>query len=297
MLFDAVRENSRAITGKENWLFYKGDDGQSSIPLYQNKLLFSEAQMKQIDENLRRRQAWLARQGIAFAVLAAPNKHDVYGEYYKPGLPKAGGQDRIQRLQAYLGAADCPVSFTYPLDDLLSHKKDGLLYWKTDTHWCEHGAYIGYLAWMRALRRLLPDTAPLPPERMTYEKTAKTAGDLTAMLNLKDFSAYEQDVYLAPKPIDGWPYTVLEQKTEKTRLMRIRTKAPGRPYKAVIFRDSFTTSLLPYLSSTFGEILYIWDYNMDPYAELIRREKPDIVLWECVSRSADVLRLSISNGQ
>lgn len=296
---DDVRENGKAFTGKDGWLFYKGDDGRSSIPLYQNKLKFSEAEMKLIGENLRQRYAWLQRQGIAFAVLAAPNKHDVYGEYYKPGIAKVGEKDRIRLLKGFLDADNCPVPFVYPLDALLAHKSKGLLYWKTDTHWCGHGAYIGYLAWMRELQKLLPAAEALPPERMIYEKTKQTAGDLVKMLSLRDTSAYAHDVYFAPKPAEGWQYTVTEKKNAKEGgpIPFIRTRMPGKPYKVVVFRDSFTNSLLPYLSSTFGEVLYVWDHDLNSYGELIRQEKPDIVLWEFVSRSAHVLLHPVSGWQ
>lgn len=298
-LFGDVRENGKAFTGKDGWLFYKGDDGRSSIPLCQNKVAFSETEMKLIGENLRQRQTWLQRQGIAFAVLAAPNKHDVYGEYYKPGMAKVGEEDRIQLLKAFLNADHCPVPVVYPLDTLLAHKANGLLYWKTDTHWCEHGAFIGYLAWMRELQKLLPAAEALPPARMIYEETQKPAGDLTGMLNLKDTSAYAQDVYFSPKPADGWPYTATEEKNAKEEAQKpfIRTRTPGKPYKAVVFRDSFTTSLLPYLSSTFGEVLYVWDHDLNSYAGLILQEKPDIVLWEFVSRYAQVLLLPVPGWQ
>ena len=49
-----------------------------------------------------------------------------------------------------------------------------------------------------------------------------------------------------------------------------------------MFRDSFASRLIPYLSEHFSRILYQWQNDFDP--ELIRREHPDVVIQEMVGR-------------
>lgn len=53
--------------------------------------------------------------------------------------------------------------------------------------------------------------------------------------------------------------------------------------KVLIFRDSFTSGILPYLKESFGEILFIWDYKLNK--ELIEQEKPDILIHIIVERN------------
>ena len=48
--------------------------------------------------------------------------------------------------------------------------------------------------------------------------------------------------------------------------------------------DSFYSRLRPFLSEQFSRVLYIWDWNMNFYPEIIEREKPKLVIDEMVER-------------
>ena len=52
-----------------------------------------------------------------------------------------------------------------------------------------------------------------------------------------------------------------------------------------MFRDSFSTALVPLLSESFDRSVYVWDDKIDP--EIVEREKPDIVVWEVAERLLD----------
>jgi hypothetical protein len=53
--------------------------------------------------------------------------------------------------------------------------------------------------------------------------------------------------------------------------------------RAVMFRDSFATWLIPLLSENFSRILYSWQYTFD--YDLVERERPDVVIQEMVERA------------
>ena len=57
--------------------------------------------------------------------------------------------------------------------------------------------------------------------------------------------------------------------------------APGRP-RAVVFRDSFGSALIPFLSEEFSRAVYLWQYNVDP--DVVLAERPDVVIQEWVGR-------------
>lgn len=64
---------------------------------------------------------------------------------------------------------------------------------------------------------------------------------------------------------------------------RIVTEIPGSTLpRAVVFRDSFTSRLAPYLSEHFSRVVYLWQDNFD--AGVIREEKPAVVIQEYSSR-------------
>ena len=50
--------------------------------------------------------------------------------------------------------------------------------------------------------------------------------------------------------------------------------------RAVMFRDSFATWLIPMLSENFSRILFSWQYTFN--REIVEREHPDVVIQEMV---------------
>jgi len=56
---------------------------------------------------------------------------------------------------------------------------------------------------------------------------------------------------------------------------------PALP-RAVIFRDSFTSQLVPFLSEHFSRAVYVWQNDFD--ANLVTEEHPDVVIQEIVGR-------------
>ena len=61
------------------------------------------------------------------------------------------------------------------------------------------------------------------------------------------------------------------------------TEIPGSTLpRAVIFRDSFASRLVPFLSEHFSRAVYLWQNDFD--ADVVRQEHPDVVIQEIVGR-------------
>lgn len=201
-------------------------------------------------------------------------------------------EDRTLLLQKYLSDHESPVEIIYPLNELLQHKSDGLMYMKTDTHWSEAGAYIGYLQLMKEIKQNRPDVFTLETSAMKMEQIKHPGGDLTGMLAINDKHWYDNDVYDKPIPKDGFHYKVIEEKQPHGNGDSIiRTQNPLRHGKVFVFRDSFSTSLIPYISESFGEVVYFWTHDLNKKENHIfmEQENPDIVIHEMVSRYVDNL--------
>jgi len=56
---------------------------------------------------------------------------------------------------------------------------------------------------------------------------------------------------------------------------------PSLP-RAVIFRDSFASRLVPFLSEHFSRAVYVWQNDFD--ANVVIAEHPDVVIQEIVGR-------------
>jgi hypothetical protein len=58
--------------------------------------------------------------------------------------------------------------------------------------------------------------------------------------------------------------------------MRFESQQSGNDLKLLVFRDSFCTELIRYLSQTFGKSVFLWSSKMNK--KIIEAEKPDIVI-------------------
>ena len=56
---------------------------------------------------------------------------------------------------------------------------------------------------------------------------------------------------------------------------------PSLP-RAVIFRDSFVSRLVPFLSEHFSRAVYLWQNDFD--ADVVAKEHPDVVIQEIAGR-------------
>jgi hypothetical protein len=66
-------------------------------------------------------------------------------------------------------------------------------------------------------------------------------------------------------------------------LGRLVTEVDDRSLpRAVIFRDSFVSRLVPFLSEHFSRAVYVWQNDFD--ANLVEQEHPDVVIQEIVGR-------------
>jgi hypothetical protein len=64
---------------------------------------------------------------------------------------------------------------------------------------------------------------------------------------------------------------------------RLVTEIPDSTLpRAVIFRDSFVSSLVPFLSEHFSRAVYVWQNDFD--AETVVKERADVVIQEIVGR-------------
>ncbi len=258
--------NDKVLIGKDDWLFYKGDN---SVANFQNLHNFSESQMSKIRDYLSDIDAWCKRNGKQFVFLIAPDKNKVYGEFYPKSITKTNPDDksRAHQLVEYL-KQNSDVKVIYPLDILLDNKNH-LLYYKNDTHWNEMGAYIGYKEIMKALN--------LPALDITETDTKKFEnGDLYKMYsdNLKPDT---KTVYTIPKLHST-------AKCDESNEKEIYCTNDKNKKSAIVFRDSFTVALLPYISNTFNKTAAYWRYDITAADLKYIQQNADVVILEVVER-------------
>lgn len=272
-------ENNSAFMGKDKWLFYKGDN---SIINFQNINLYSEKELEKIEKNLKLRKEWLNNQGIKYYIFIAPDKNKIYGEYYPSYIQKINQYGRAQQLKDFLKSKE--IEIVYPIAELLEKKKEGLLYYKTDTHWNSYGAFIGYQELMKKIKKDFSNITILDMKNCMLTEKNYNGGDLAGMLNV-DLKLYQDIMYKE----FIYDYTYKYLKNEGRNGVIVKSK---KSLKVLMFRDSFTSAMEPYISESFGDVEYIWDHNFNNYQNKIITEKPDIVIHEIVERYIDVLKIN-----
>jgi|CXWL01.1.fsa_nt_gi hypothetical protein len=270
--FDAV------IAGRHGWLFF-GDDG--GLRDWVQEEPFSARELADWRETLVRRRAFLARRGIPFLFVIAPDKQMIYPEHMPETLGRLRGDYRADQLMAYMRQTTPDFDILDLREALEAAKSSELLYHRYDTHWNDRGALVAYQTIARSLRRWLPGLTPL--QRRDFLTDASVpSGDKTTLLGLIDEGKR------------GMPGLVLR------RGAGYRVVAPARPDAygedpiliiehrdqtlptALVFRDSFGARLIPYLSEHFRHVEYYWQNELD--YETIERERPDVVIQEFVAR-------------
>jgi hypothetical protein len=270
--------NGNVIIGKNNWLFYSnlGDGDNFSDFLKAN--LFSNTDLEHLIQNIENRLTWCNENGIKFYFLIAPNKHNVYPEYYPIDRPEG-----ITRTDQILNAlpANLKDIVIYPLNELMQNKKGSYpLYYELDTHWNAAGAMRAFDVMSLEIKKAFPRIV-FPEITFTTGISYGSSGDIVPM---SGFTSYGKNTVPNVRPAEGWEAYYRYIKNEGPQGI-ITTNVNKALPKAIVFRDSFFTALEPFTSSIFGESEYNWRWFESAEKEYILENKPDIIIWEIVERS------------
>jgi hypothetical protein len=274
-----VSSSSSVLKGSDGWLFYADDGG---IEDYANIEPLASSDLASWREALVRTRSWLQERGIGFVFTIAPDKAAIYPEFVPRSVHPVAVHSRTDQLLA--AVADTRVAAVDPRPELIGAKSRERLYFKTDTHWNDRGAWVAYRQIIEAVRRQVPATPP-PWSRSEFEAVdIEVPGqDLARMLGLARV-LHETDLRLIParprraRVVD--PAGITDPMSEVGQL--VTEIADARLPRAVIFRDSFGSRLAPLLSEHFRRAVYLWQNDFD--AQVVLEERPDVVIQEIVGR-------------
>jgi len=239
-----IPQISDVIIGKNKWLFYKDAVNDSNGTTQLNDFL-----LQALYENIQKQNDWLTQRGIYYLIVIAPNKESIYPEYIPDIYTKGQRQSRTDQILEYLQSQHSKVPILDLRKPILEAKAayPYPLYWQTDTHWNEYGAFIGYYSIIEQLSAVFPDLKPISKSEFTIsEIPILRPGDLSNMLSMQDKFA--------------------DTKSIKASLNSNGNSDSGKVGTAVVFGDSFYDALDPYLSNYFSEIIapersHNFDYN------------------------------------
>jgi hypothetical protein len=265
------------VVGKDSFLFFGADE---SVDDYANARPFTDRELQNWRTSITKLRDWCQRHGIAYVFTIAPDKYLVYPEDFPDSVRQVNPMSRMDEL--YAAVSDTRV--VADVRPVLSHAKaHERIYYLTDTHWNDRGAFAAYQTIINAVRAQNPAVPPAW-ERSDFEAGSREVDgqDLAGMMGLSRVM-HEDELPLIPKrprkarvvEPAGW--------NPREAIGRLVTEIPGSTLpRAIVFRDSFTDGLVPFLSEHFSRVLYVWQNDVDP--DVVLSEHADVVIQEIVGR-------------
>ena len=272
-----VSPSPTVIAGRDGFLFY-ADDG--AVEDFADVEPFTTAELEIWRETLQKNQDWLTARGINYLFVIAPDKHVVYPELMPAAVHRINNGSRIDQLVDYLHAHST-VNVADLRQPLLDASRRERLYHRTDTHWNDiswrvlrvsanpraRRAAVGQTVRARRLRRSRRCDPRDGPGRDDRSKDVLSEDELRLVPHQPRRAKFLEPAHPDHLLMDA----------------RIVTEVPDRRLpRLMVFRDSFSSALVPFLSEHFSRAVYLWQYNFDPVA--IEQEQPDIVIHEWVGR-------------
>lgn len=266
-----VSTTPSVILGKDGWLFLAGEYSNKGERLWP---LFTPQQLEDWRKVLEARRDWLAKKNIHYIFTITPSKQTIYPEYL-PDAFKRGEQTRLDQLTAYLKAhSDVEILDLRPT--LLQAKARRPIYYKYDTHWNYYGGFAAYQSLAETVAKSLPAIHPLAESDCDVTMGINSQGDLTKMLGVSGTMSEP----LPSLRLKHQDYKELfnESATLTKAGMVITERSDGKLPRLVMFHNSASYFILPFLSQHFSRAVYA--FSNDFNRELIEAEHPDIVIQE-----------------
>lgn len=254
------------LIAKNNWLEYTGE---KNLDDFQNLTGVTTTDLQSIEEKLTRLNETLRKQNITLLVVVAPNKASIYPENVPAEIQRVPLPSRLDQFSAQMEKHP-EILYLDLRADLIEAKNQELLYYKTDTHWNSRGAYIAYTSVMNALSTVYPDLEPYPLKKFDFVVAQHpTPKDLAKLMS-------------AP----FW--------TENEIRMKFHSNSLPSEKKLMVYGDSFSVALDPFLELHFSQFSYIhWNEKIE--LEKIQAIRPTIVIIEVVERYLQALDLVLPN--
>ncbi len=267
----------KAVVGKDGWLFYTAE---KNVDDYQNTIPFSTEELARIQQNLDAITEAYAKKGITFLVLIPPSKHTVYPEYMPDEIPVLGSESRLDQLINYLDKnGNTQLMDFRPI--FAKAKEEEQIYYATDTHWNEHGAFLAYEEIIKELSLTQSAIQPIPFSAYKINEIKTTTLDIarnigTTTLKEPKLKLQNQNPLLA---------TFREISVGSRKIMYSSVQDEKLP-TAVIYYDSFFFSVIPLLGEHFSQAMYIQNYLGGGLWKLhwVEFNDPDIVIVEFTER-------------
>lgn len=273
--------------GRDDWFFYNNDN---NLEIASGNYPLSEETLGAIKKEQEAIQKALAQKGIEYVLVLTPSKVSIYPEEIGGGNFKVR-ETPIDIVEKYL-KENTTIKVVNTKQELLKAKESGQqVYNKTDTHWNEEGAYIGYKNVINDLNRwniLNSGPADIKQIPSTYK------GEFSSMMG--DSSLLPPENINATEIVS--PNAVAVQNDRLLNLIQIQqqndnfgyngnhiyTNSSQKDKKVLMYGDSFFGGWkIPELfAENYSEFTYVWSDRIK--GAVVNEVKPNVVVFERTER-------------
>ena len=283
--FHDQQGNQSVLVGSDGWLYFNENQ---MVEHYRGTLLFTPDQLQDWKTLLEQYRDWFAQRGIKFLFVVAPDKQSIYPEYLPSWMNKVSTETKLDQFFAYM-KMHSTVDVLDLRPTLLEKRSMGPMYFKTDSHWNQLGAFFAYQRLVNELAvQLLPGAKPMPLDAFDRINVPAPPGDLTAMAGID--SQESNAILLNPKA--SLPPLGINTQPYQTGLLIVTRNLYGKG-SAIVYGDSFVNYWIPLLGHTFGQVSYFNNHFLTSKfidAEMCEQEKPTVVIVEVIERSFNVAK-------
>lgn len=277
--FNGRSAGGPVATGQNGWLFLAKagvrDDYRNRPPLERET---AEKWRIQIESN----QRFCRERGIDYYFAVVPAKETVMLDELPTGIEvRRAGTSRAQHLQRFFLTKSIdlqPIDLVQPLQNSRPWAPP---FYKTDTHWNEAGAFIGYLELLKRIALKYPtvkipqaDTVSLATHKITGGNEAQIMGlenvvdETFITLTLPD----ERIVHTSGGALPT--FAQLNRASFDQGNLVTRCDSAEIP-QAIVFHDSFGLAMMRFLARNFEKTQFVWSKFSEPAVDSIR---PAIVI-------------------
>ncbi len=269
---------ANAIIGRDGWLFQTSEEVMRD---YQNDMPFSEKQLETIQQNIDKIAANFEDQGISLLVVVAPNKGSIYPDYLQDEFQKLNQRSRFDQVVEYLQQ----YGKTKILDlrrDLIAARDEHLIYYQTDSHWTDYGAYVAYRDILNSLNRDYPQLNPRSLTDFEPVSEGRVTMDLATLIG----SVHIKEEKIILKPNDPTTSTLHNLKLDDGRWITLSWNQKQDLPRAVVYYDSFLYPIIPWFNDHFSQVTYIPHYaNLSTWnLSWVSQQRADVVIVEIAEK-------------
>lgn len=258
-----IKPASKLLLGTDGYLFLDNDTNKS-VEQFTGHTLMSEECLSLWGEYFRKIDLNCKGKKSKYIFALAPAKELVYPQLYPYK------KSTITPVEQFLVTL-AKFNILYPLNEL--RNVGDAAYWKLDTHWTDYGAGVVVNKILELFSKEPKNPFPFPfnIKRLNGDLGSKLPQITTQDILIADFSSSKKLKVFDNKIINrGW-------------IQVYENAHSPRKEKVVVFGDSFSVNMVPYLVSVFNKVIHVLSGARIDY-DIIENESPDYIVCEITTR-------------